>query len=259
VTLTGESIRIYVHGPDSTIEEVKTEVQAKQGIPPDQQRLFFDRKTLEDGRSLSDYNIKRESRIHLVLRLRGGMQIFVKCHQSHVQAKAITLEAEGTETIGEIKLKVQDKEDIIPDEQVLVFAGQPLEDNKTLRDYKVSKEDTLHLIRLIRGLLFQVFVYSTSTRKTFVLDDNNASDTVETLKIKIQANEGICLDGKQLVFEGKQLEDGLTLADYSIKEGSVILLPETVSYPELASFKEVPETSHGSRPSPRSRWRCSII
>ena len=224
ITLTGGQITLDVQ-PDNTIEDVKTKVQDKQGIPPDQQRLIFAGESLEDGRSLSNYNIKSGSVVHLVLRLRGGMQIFVKLHQSHVQAKIITVETEPSETMHGIKCKVQDKEGIIPDVQVLVFSGKRLEDSETLSHYNIHKEDTIHLICCTRGELFKVFVYSTSTRKTFVLVNNNASDTVKKLKIKIQTNAaGIRLDGQQLVFEDQQLEDGPTLSDYGIEEGSVIFL-----------------------------------
>jgi hypothetical protein len=216
LNLTGKTISIHSKYNDS-IRDIKSQIYDKEGIPINHQILIYSRQPLEDSKSLAYYHIHNESTVYLMQNLRGGMQIFIET----LLGNQITIDFELSDTIHNIKARIQDKEGIPIELQRLIYKRQVLEDNKTLADYNISKEDTIYLIRRVRSTM-QIFI-QTFTGKTILIDCEEY-DTVEVIKSKILAKEGVDIKKQMLFLNEKQLEDGRSLTQCDIKRDSTILL-----------------------------------
>ena len=215
-TLIGKCFQLYVY-PTERIEDVKVNIQDREGIPPCEQRLIFAGRELEDRYTIRDYRIQKDSTLELIIRSNNMLQIFANTQTG----KRITLEVRSDERIEDIKRMIYEKEGIPKYSQRFIYKGKELENRYTLEDYNIKKDDTLNLIPKYGRMT--IFVNNTLTGKHIALEVE-PNDRIEDVKAMIKDKEGISLDQQILIFAGKELEDLYTLEDYMIQNDSTLTL-----------------------------------
>jgi len=140
-TQTGTMITLEVV-PEDTIKNVKKKIFEEGGIAVECTRIVFAGKTLQDQDTLGDYNIRRESILHLIPTRRDSV---VPIRLQTLIGKTITLEVAPQDTINDVKKEISRKEGITVERQILFYAGEKLKDHKTLKDYKIWRNSVLNL------------------------------------------------------------------------------------------------------------------
>ena len=218
-TMTGKKFMLAVH-PSDSIEKVKAQIQNKEEILPEDQRLVCAGMLLKDERTLRDYHIRKGCTLNLVVRSsdrHSRRKIEIRTHK-----ETFFVTVEQGDSIEYVKKKIQDQEGIPSEQQTLDFSGMELKNERTLKDYNIPINSFLFLtcldyifVKMLTGKIIRLVVGS--------------YDSIKNVKTKIQEKEGIPLKQQRLFFVGRELEDDRTLFFYGIENGCTICLVLTLS------------------------------
>ena len=213
--LSGKTLFIDANSSD-TIENIKEKIKDKEGILPKEYKLSFLGKKLEDDKTLDFYKILNQTTLDLVPN--GIFQIFIE----NINGQKFNIDVEFFDTIKNIKEKIEDKEQIPVEQQILFFEGKILEDNQTIFYYNIQKESIILLklnikiyVHFIKGETFTLYV--------------EPSDTIKTIKEKITKKEKIPIEKQKLIFDSQILEENRNLQFYNIKNESTLYISDSGS------------------------------
>lgn len=205
-----------------TIGTIKSAFCEKEGIPKSFQELFFNGDRLKDDQRVVDYGIPKDATLHMILQSSVGVKLLVVIPS---RQKSVVVEARTYDTVQKIKAVILEKEQILPHQYNLVYAGEVLEDDRSLASLNLQSEPTLHLIFNPKDLLsFSVITPAGETVKLKV----KFLYSVSEVKAIIGGVIGVPVSDYDLIYQGKKLEDSNSLACYDLQEESILeMSPQT--------------------------------
>ena len=212
-TPEGKKITLTVT-PDDKPKDLKALILEKTNIPIDEQRLEFNSKPLVDTTPIGKQGVEHNDTIFM-----DPMLIFVKDNNT---GKKYTLGVVPTETLAEIKDKIEDKAGVPKKRQRLTFGGKPMNDNnKILRDLGIKHKSTLELQPM-------TIAVNTPEKKKIKLTVNE-DDTPNDIKKQVEDKTGIPVEDQRLEFKGQPLNDREPIGVQGIKDGDIVdMLPMTI-------------------------------
>jgi len=219
----GNILDLYVESTD-TIEQIKAIMHQKEGISP-LNDLIFANKVLENSRNLAFYDIKGEMTLNLVAKwAQESREIYVKTESG----KIVTLEVTAFDLIGEIKGKIEKKEGIPANLQLLAYKRVQLSDSSRLADFNIENQSflslkVLNLAEIEARKRGNLQIYIKTVTKILTLNVES-SDKISLVKGKIEDKENWPADIQRLVYKGKPLEDNRTVDYYGIRKEETLCL-----------------------------------
>ncbi|XXG44017.1 hypothetical protein AAC387_Pa01g3921 [Persea americana] len=226
---TNKSVTLDVK-PWDTIQNIKAIIHDKEKVAPEQQRLIYAGRTLEDSQTLAAYDILAASTLHLVICPTDKLQIFINTPEGN----NIMLDVKIWYTIEDVKVMIESILGVPLNALQLIHAEKTLIDSCTLIDYNIGQGSTLHLTPIV----MQIFV-KTWEGKTITVEVQS-SDTVSHVMAKIEKKLGSSICHQHLIFSGRRLENHLSLVNYNIQKESTIQLVMSASTSKRLIYVRAP-------------------
>lgn len=214
--------------PNDSVKTLKTRISAKEGIPPDNQRLIFCGKDLRNEELIESYNIEQESNIQLALTVPESQEELTRVFVRTLMGKILTVEVPTTAKVRDLKQKVYSLEGILPGQQKIILDGTELDDEARLETYHINVHTTLQLVISAAEEDTSRNIFVTTPLGKVVTLSVTLEETVREVKEKIRRKEGIPLAQQKLLFRGRELEDNKPLADYTIERESHLVMVQSM-------------------------------